>query len=65
MQGQQEVFCQLKARGILGPQLPDTVQEEQEDWSLQGGEEEETNKDRDREEGREGSDQKKEVDTVI
>ena len=36
VQGQQEVICQLEARGILGQQLPDTVQEEQEDWSLQG-----------------------------
>lgn len=36
VQGQQEVVCQLEARGILGQQLPNTVQEEQEDWSLQG-----------------------------
>lgn len=36
MQGQQEVICQLEARGILGPKLPNTVQEEQKDWSLQG-----------------------------
>lgn len=34
MQGQQEVICHLKARRILGPKLPHTVQEEQEDWSL-------------------------------
>lgn len=34
MQGQQEVVCQLEARGVLGQQLPNTVQEEQEDWSL-------------------------------
>lgn len=36
VQGQQEVICQLEARGVLGQQLPNTVQEEQEDWSLQG-----------------------------
>lgn len=36
MQGQQEVVCQLEARGVLGQQLPNTVQEEQEDWSLEG-----------------------------
>lgn len=36
VQSQQEVACQLEARGILGQQLPNTVQEEQEDWSLQG-----------------------------
>lgn len=28
VQGQQEVIRQLEARGILGPQLPNTVQEE-------------------------------------
>ena len=38
VQGQQEVLRQLEARGMLGPQLPDTVQEEQEDRSLQGRE---------------------------
>lgn len=37
VQSQQEVICQLEARGILGPQLPNTVQEEQEDWSLEAG----------------------------
>lgn len=37
VQSQQEVICQLEARGILGPQLPNAVQEEQEDWSLEGG----------------------------
>lgn len=37
VQRQEEVFCQLEARGILGPELPNTVQEEQEDWSLEGG----------------------------
>ena len=36
MQGQQEVICQLEARGILGQELPNTVKKEQEDWSLQG-----------------------------
>lgn len=34
MQSQQEVTCQLEARGILGQQLPNTVQEELEDGSL-------------------------------
>ena len=36
VQSQQEVICQLEARGKLEPQLPNTVQEEQEDWSLVG-----------------------------
>lgn len=37
MQRQQEVLCHLEARRILGPKLPNTIQEEQEDWRLQGG----------------------------
>lgn len=49
VESQQEVLCQLEARGILGPQLPNTVQEEQEDWGLEGGRE---RKVRGREEGR-------------
>lgn len=36
VQGQQEVISQLETRAKLGPQLPNTVQEEQEDWSLEG-----------------------------
>lgn len=38
MHGQQEVVCQLEAGGKLEPQLPNTVQEEQEDWRLMGEE---------------------------
>lgn len=38
MQGQQEVVRQLEAGGKLGPQLPNAVQEEQEDWRLMGEE---------------------------
>lgn len=36
MQSQQKFICQLEAGGILGQQLPDTVQEQQKDWGLQG-----------------------------
>lgn len=36
VQGQQEVIRQLEARGILGQQLPNAVQKEQEDWRLKG-----------------------------
>lgn len=36
MKGQEEVICQLEARGILGPELPNTVQEKQEDRRLEG-----------------------------
>lgn len=34
--GQQEVVRQLEARGKLEPQLPNTIQEEQEDGRLTG-----------------------------
>lgn len=38
VEGQQEVTGQLEAGGVLRPQLPHTVQEEQENWSLVKGE---------------------------
>lgn len=36
MEGQQEVPCQLEAGRVLDPQLPHTVQKEQEHWCLVG-----------------------------